>query len=60
VLFFAQHCLRPLHATEARADRDALTSRIRQFATAQNAQILSLEQLPANPTDTTAVAMPPR
>ena len=32
VLFFAEHCLRPL----------------------------SLEQLPANPTDTTAVAMPPR
>jgi len=71
-LFFAEHIFGPhrarllaaqLPATDAAAaaGRDqqaaALAARIRQLDTAQNAQILSLEQLPADPADTAAAAM---
>jgi hypothetical protein len=71
-LFFAEHVFGPhraellaahLPATDeaAAADRDAqaaaLTARIRQLDTAQKAQILSLEQLSPDPSDTAAAAM---
>jgi len=71
-LFFAEHVFGPrradllaaqLPATDAAAaaDRDtqtnALTARIRQLDTAQQAQILSLEQLSPDPADTAAAAM---
>ena len=71
-LFFADHVFGPgraellaaqLPATDAAAaaDRDAqaaaLTARLKQIDTAQNAQILALEQLPADPADTAAAAM---
>jgi site-specific DNA recombinase len=39
------------------AQRAALTARIKQLDTAQNAQILSLEQLSPDPADTAAAAM---
>ncbi len=61
-LFFAGHVFGPGHAgllaaqlpaTDATADRDAraaaLTAKLRQLDTAQNAQILALEQLSADP-----------
>ena len=45
----------------ATADRDAraaaLNAKLKQLDTAQNAQILALEQLPADPDDTAAAAM---
>jgi len=71
-LFFAGHVFGPgragllaaqLPATDAAAaaDRDARTAalraRLRQIDTAQNAQILALEQLSADPADTAAAAM---
>jgi len=67
-LFFTEHVFGPgradlLAATDAdaAADRDAqaaaLKARVRQLETAQNAQILALEQLPADPSDTAATAM---
>ena len=71
-LFFAEHVFGPrrgellaaqLPATDAdaAADRDAqaaaLTSRLKQIDTAQNAQILSLEQLSPDPADSAAAAM---
>jgi hypothetical protein len=71
-LFFAGHVFGPVRAkllaaqlpatdAAAAADRDAQTSalgaRLRQIDTAQNAQILALEQLPADPADTAAAAM---
>jgi site-specific DNA recombinase len=70
--FFAEHVFGPgraellaaqLPATDADAiaDRDAQTAtlkaRVRQLETAQNAQILALEQLPADPSGTAAAAM---
>ena len=61
-LFFNEHVFGPgragllaaqLPATDATADRDvraaALTAKLRQLDTAQNAQILALEQLPPTP-----------
>ena len=61
-LFFNEHVFGPgragllaaqLPATDATADRDvraaALTAKLRQLDTAQNAQILALEQLSADP-----------
>jgi hypothetical protein len=71
-LFFAGHVFGPgragllaaqLPATDAAAaeDRDtrtaALKARLKQIDTAQNAQILALEQLSADPVDTAAAAM---
>jgi len=71
-LFFAQHVFgsrraellaAQLPATDqaAEAERDAqaaaLTARLRQIDIAQNAQILSLEQLSPDPADTAAAAM---
>ena len=71
-LFFAEHVFGPRRAellaaqlpattADAQADRDAqaaaLTTRLKQIDTAQNAQILSLEQLPPDPADTAAAAM---
>jgi site-specific DNA recombinase len=71
-LFFAEHVFGPRRAellaaqlpatdADAAADRDqqaaALTARIKQLDTAQNAQILSLEQLSPDPADTAAAAM---
>ena len=71
-LFFAEHVFGPRRAellaaqlpatdADAAADRDAraaaLQARIRQLDTAQNAQILSLEQLSPDPADTAAAAM---
>jgi hypothetical protein len=71
-LFFAEHIFGPqrtellaahLPATDAdaAADRDAqavaLATRLKQIDTAQNAQILSLEQLSPDPADTAAAAM---
>ena len=71
-LFFSAHVFGPgradllaaqLPATDAAAaaDRDAqaaaLTARLKQLDTAQNAQILALEQLPADPADGAAAAM---
>jgi hypothetical protein len=50
-----------LPATDAAAERDAqagrLQARIKRIETAQNSQILELEQLPADPADTAAAAM---
>jgi len=71
-LFLAEHVFGPHRAalltaqlpatdTAAAADRDAqaaaLTARIRQLEAAQQAQILSLEQLSPDPADTAAAAM---
>jgi len=71
-LFFAEHVFGPQRAAllaaqlpttdqAAAADRDAqaaaLTARLKQLDTAQNAQILSLEQLSPDPADTAAAAM---
>ncbi len=71
-LFFAEHVFGPRRAellaaqlpatdTDAAADRDAqaaaLTTRLKQIDTAQNAQILSLEQLSPDPADSAAAAM---
>ena len=71
-LFFNEHVFGPgraqllaaqLPATDAAAaaGRDeqaaALNAKLRQLDTAQNAQILALEQLPADPGDTAAAAM---
>ncbi len=71
-LFFAEHVFGsrraelltaqlPATDADAAADRDAqaaaLTTRLKQIDTAQNAQILSLEQLPPDPGDTAAAAM---
>jgi len=71
-LFFAEHVFGPHRAAllaaqlpttdqAAAADRDAqaaaLTARLKQLDTAQNAQILSLEQLSPDPADTAAAAM---
>ena len=71
-LFFNEHVFGPgraallaaqLPATDAAAtaDRDArtaaLNAKLKQLDTAQNAQILALEQLPADPADTAAAAM---
>ena len=71
-LFFAGHVFGPgraallaaqLPATDAAAaaDRDtrsaALAAKLKQIDTAQNAQILALEQLSADPGDTAAAAM---
>jgi site-specific DNA recombinase len=51
----------PVTDADAAADRDtqtaALTARLRQLESAQNAQILALEQLPGDPADTAAAAM---
>ena len=71
-LFFTTHVFGPGRAellaaqlpvtdADAAADRDnraaALTARLKQLDTAQNAQILALEQLPADPAGTAAAAM---
>jgi site-specific DNA recombinase len=71
-LFLAEHVFGPRRAellaaqlpttdTDAAADRDAqlaaLTARLKQIDTAQKAQILSLEQLSPDPSDTAAAAM---
>jgi site-specific DNA recombinase len=67
-LFFAEHIFGPRRAellaatdADAAADRDAqaaaLATRLKQIDTAQNAQILSLEQLSPDPADTAAAAM---
>ena len=71
-LFFKDHVFGPgrgallaaqLPATDAAATADraeqaaALTSKLKQLDTAQNAQILALEQLPADPGNTAAAAM---
>jgi hypothetical protein len=71
-LFFAEHVFGPRRAqllaaqlpatdADAQADHDAqaaaLTTRLRQLDTAQNAQILTLEQLSPDPADTAAAAM---
>ena len=51
----------PATDADADADRDAqaarLQARIKRIETAQNSQILELEQLPADPADTAAAAM---
>ena len=51
----------PATDADAIADRDAqaarLQARIKRIETAQNSQILELEQLPADPADTAAAAM---
>jgi hypothetical protein len=51
----------PATDADATADRDAqaarLQARIKRIETAQNSQILELEQLPADPADTAAAAM---
>jgi site-specific DNA recombinase len=51
----------PATDADAAADRDAqaarLQARIRRIETAQNSQILELEDLPADPADTAAAAM---
>ena len=71
-VFFATRIFGPGHAAllatqlpatdaDALADRDAqaaaLQARIRRIETAQNSQILELEDLPADPADTAAAAM---
>ena len=48
---------RPDAAATADRDAAALAAKLKQIDTAQNAQILALEQLPADPADTAAAAM---